>query len=302
MRRFLAPLLAMSDLVEMKTPRSGSLGRRAAVAILSASLLGLSLAGTALAVAPDNDDIGSPRVVTAPLPYSDGPYDTTEATNGPTDAGFCYAPEIGPDAATVWYSFTPDVSDHYGANTFGSDYDTTLYVGTSDGSGGITVIDCNDDAGGDLQSAVQWDGEAGIEYLLMVGTCCGPSPAGGGNLVFNLDVTVGFVISLSVDSTGKVNPRTGEATVSGVISCSSEEVAGVSVQLTQVFGRFVVRGFGEAEVSCGPTPSAWEVPITDTNGRFSPGKATVDVQAFACGPIFCDAELVSTRIRLRSSR
>ena len=50
-----------------------------------------------------------------------------------------------PDRATVWYSFTPDADGDYLADTFGSDYDTTLYVGTPDGAGGIDVIGCIDD-------------------------------------------------------------------------------------------------------------------------------------------------------------
>ena len=39
----------------------------------------------------------------------------------------------------MWYAFTPSNSGTYVADTFGSNYDTTLYVGTPDGAGGMIV-------------------------------------------------------------------------------------------------------------------------------------------------------------------
>ena len=78
----------------------------ATLALLSATLLGVS---PVAAAAPSNDDIGSPRVVGS-LPYSDGPYDTTEATTGATDPTFCTDAPGNPDRSTVWYSFTPSTT------------------------------------------------------------------------------------------------------------------------------------------------------------------------------------------------
>ncbi len=111
--------------------------------------------------------------------------------------------------STVWYEFTPVSNERYAADTIGSDYDTTLYVGTPNGSGGIDVIACNDDAF-DLQSAVAWDVEGGTTYLLMVGTCCGGGAVGeaggGGSLVFHLDLAPPPpTIDLTVDARGSFN-------------------------------------------------------------------------------------------------
>ena len=171
------------------THGSRSMARAAAIlgGLVAVSLV---VAPVALAAAPGNDAVENATLV-ASLPFTDGPYDTTEATTAASDPGFCF--DAGsPDAASVWYSFTPTVSGPYQADTFGSDYDTTLSVGAVIGTSQVEAVACNDDLGG-LQSAAAWDAEAGITYLILVGTCCGGGvvgeAGGGGTLAFHLDVT-----------------------------------------------------------------------------------------------------------------
>jgi hypothetical protein len=117
---------------------------------------------------------------------------------------------------TVWYQFTPSEDIRINANTFGSDYDTgiAVYTGTR---GALTQIDCNDDVvlGQFVQSNVNFDAVAGTTYFFMVGSF-GDSP--GGNLVFNVDVSL--ELGLTIDPTGSVDPMTGEATISGTITCA----------------------------------------------------------------------------------
>ena len=76
-----------------------------------------------------NDSELSPKIATK-LPYSDK-LDATEATESVTDPP-CRQYGTG----TVWYQYTAKRSVRLVADTFGSDYDTTLYVGTSDGAVG----------------------------------------------------------------------------------------------------------------------------------------------------------------------
>lgn len=268
----------------------------------AALLLSVVAAGPALAAAPENDDISTPRVVGA-LPYADGPYDTTEATTGPTDPGFCYEPEVGADLATVWYAFTPDDSGAYLVDTFGSDYDTTLYVGTASG-GGIDVIDCNDDTG-DLQSAVILEATAGTTYLIMVGTCCGGgtpgATGGGGNLVLHVDVAPPMpTISLTVDPRGSFDPY-GGATIRGTVSCTGEPAYGwIDVSIAQKVGRFTIRGYGGIELAgCGEDPVPWEVRASSEDGKLLGGKATVEAFAYACGAIFCADAYETQNVQLR---
>ena len=264
-------------------------------------------APVALAAAPANDDIGSPTVVDV-LPYADGPTDTTEATTGATDPN-CFGEQ--PDRATVWYEFTPPSSERYAADTFGSDYDTTLYVGTPNGSGGIDVISCNDDAI-DFQSAVVWDAEGGQTYLLVAGTCCGEGVAGegggGGSLTFHLDLAPPPpTIDLTVDARGSFT-KAGNAIIRGTIACTGtneitvEDTTGGLIQVvaSQRVGRIVIHGDGSGlDEPCPSTPTAWSVEVVGQNGKFGGGAAQVDVFANACGPIECTEVSVSRTVRLK---
>ena len=222
--------------------------KRLPIVLILGAVWSLVFASTVLAAAPSNDDIATPTIVGA-LPYADGPVDTSEATTGATDPGFCYDPTIGPDRATVWYSFTPSESAAYVADTFGSNYDTTLYIGVPDGDGGMVVHACVDDSLG-LQSAIQWDAEAGTTYLIAVGTCCGSGvvgeSGGGGSLQFNLDhAPPPPTVEVAIDPTGGLTPD-GDAIITGTIECSPDVAfVGVSVEVVQRTGRFTVTGFGD---------------------------------------------------------
>jgi hypothetical protein len=278
-----------------KKLRTSRLGRLVA-SLGTAAIVMTALAVPVSAAAPGNDDIASPTTV-GPLPYSDGPYDTTEATTGATDPTFCFGE---PDRSTVWYSFTPASSDRYAADTFGSDYDTTLYVGTPDGAGGIDVIDCNDDAQG-LQSFLSWEATGGTTYLLMVGTCCGGGvvgqAGGGGTLIFHVDVAPPPpTLAITIDGTGSFS-RYGVATIGGSISCTNADGVQIDADATQRVGRFLIRGFGSTFVDCSDT--RWSMDISGEDGKFLGGYLSVNVFAFACGPVECTDAFVSRTVRLR---
>jgi hypothetical protein len=274
---------------------------RLAIVFSLVALASLSFGSPVLAAPPSNDDISSPTVV-GPLPYIDGPYDTTEATTGATDPDECFG---SPDSSTVWYSFTPTTSGWYGADTFGSDYDTTLYVGTPSDSGGIDFITCNDDSGDGLQSAVRWEAVGDTTYLLMVGTCCGSGvvgqAGGGGILEFHVDVaSPPPTIEVAVDPIGTFHTG-GSATISGTVTCSGDvEFSFVDLQLTQSVGRFSVTGFGSAEdFVCDGTAQPWTVEVFASNGQFKGGRALAAATAVACDALGCAEDFEETRVRLR---
>jgi hypothetical protein len=266
-------------------------------ATIAALIFSAAAVAPVAAAAPANDDISSPTIVGS-VPYTDGPYDTTEATSGTTDPGFCYDPTIGSDPATVWYSFTPAADGRYLADTFGSDYDTTLYVGTANGSGGVDVIDCNDDSNG-LQSAVSWDASSGTTYLIMVGTCCGTGAGGGGSLTFHVSVAPPAPkIDIVVAKTGSFNPY-GVATIRGSATCT--DASGTfefEVIVSQAVGRHTITGGADGIAECSSAPTPWSVDVTSPDGKLLGGKATVQMFAFTCGPIECAEDDVQATVRL----
>jgi len=261
-----------------------------------AAIVMTAMAAPVYAAVPGNDDIANATVVGA-LPYSDGPYDTTEATTGATDPTFCFGE---PDRSTVWYSFTPATSGRFEADTFGSEYDTTLYVGTSDGAGGVSVIACNDDAK-DLQSAVSWDATGGTTYLLTVGTCCGGGvvgqAGGGGVLRFHVDVAPPPpTLTLTVDGIGSFNPY-GVATIRGSVTCANADGLEIDADVSQRVGRILIRGFGGTFMDC--ATGRWSMDVSSEDGKFLGGALSVNAFAFACGTFECADTSVSRTVRLR---
>jgi hypothetical protein len=162
------------------------------------------MATPASAAAPDNDDIAS-AVPIEQVPFT-ASLDTAEATPAETD------PECstGQGNPTIWYTFTPVEAGAYGVSTFGSTYDTTLLLGTRTDAGVETII-CNDDAAGGT-SALVWELESGVEYVLMVGACC-DSPGGQLELQVVRDPEAGsdaFQVPPDLSAFFELRPR-GEA-------------------------------------------------------------------------------------------
>jgi hypothetical protein len=240
------------------------------------------------AAAPSNDDIGTPTAITLPSTTTQS---TVEATTGPTDPTDCAAG--GP---TVWFSYTAEADGRLQVQTFGSDFDTVVVLGTPDGAGGMVVLDCNDDAGS-LQSAVRFDATAGTTYLVMVGSFGGGD---GGSLVLNLDVAPPPpFIDLTIDPAATFTPA-GLATISGTIACSTGlQLFELTVALEQRVGRVTITGFGFAEgVTCGPTATPWSLSISGENGKFLGGRATATAFAFGC-QVDCANTSAEAELRLR---
>ncbi len=248
----------------------------------------------ALAAPPSNDDFDSATVAPA-VPYSDA-MDTREATTAADD------PDCFGRGPTVWYAFTPTQDMRLEANTFGSDYDTTLSVYTG-ARGALTQVVCNDDAAFSLQSRVRFDALAGETYFFMVGAF---ASGAGGNLMFTLDVAPpappALTLEVNIDPAGSVVPSKGVATIQGTVTCSRPVFVDVFSDLQQRAGRVTIRGFGGAFVECdGVTP--WSFTVFGENGRFAGGRADASVFAFAfdeANDEFAFAN-TSTTVRLRGS-
>jgi hypothetical protein len=227
-------------------------------------------------IAPPNDDFNNAAAITA-IPFTTTE-DTTTATVAADDP-FCAG-----RSATVWFSFTPFANMRIEANTFGSNYDTTLSVWAGN-RGSLNLAACNDDSGG-LQSRVFFNATAGVTYFFMV-SAFGSEP--GGHLVLNVQpAPPPLAISLDIAQFGQVDPTTGVATINGTATCNRPTFINFSGQLKRKLGTDVISGFFFGFVSC-DTSGSWTATIVSppslSNGRsnplFVPGKAEVFASASA---------------------
>ena len=85
---------------------------------------------------------------------------------------------------------------------------------------------------------------------------------------------------MTIDPVGRVTPKTGAATVTGTVTCSSPAEVFVDVSASQRAGRVNVLGFAFTQVTC-DGEATWTGSLEPFNGRFVGGK--LDVNAFAFG-------------------
>jgi hypothetical protein len=240
---------------------------------------------TATAV-PANDDIGDARVIGS-LPFTDN-VNTEDATPQPGD------PDCVGNGPTVWYRFTPATTTRINANTFGSDYDTSLSVYTGS-PGDLTQIACNDDAGS-FQSSVTFEAEAGETYFIMVGSF---SSGPGGNLTITVQVAPPpLEVEFAIARSGSVNARLGRAIVRGTITCSREAVAEIFGQLRQRVGRVFLTGEFFTFVEC-DGETRWEAEVIAENGLLKGGPARVVAGAQVFDPVLGESSFLEDEARVQ---
>jgi len=264
-------------------------------ALLVALCLTLAVLQISPALAqPVNDDFDDALVIPG-LPFTDS-IDTSDATAASDDP----VPSCVETSHTVWYQFTPTETMHISANTFGSDYDTTLSVFTGE-RGSLTEVACNDDTF-DVQSRVTFEAQAGEAYHFMAGSFF-DSP--GGELVFNLDMAgPPLEFDLSVDPTGSVKPSTGVVVITGQVECSRQAFVDIFLVVEQRIGRFIIRGFGGEIIEDCDGITSWSITVVGENGLFVGGKVDVSAFAFAFsgdGEEAFDEEFLTVKLQGRSS-
>jgi hypothetical protein len=230
---------------------------------------------------PPNDDVlQATKIASIPYSHSEDASTATTATSDP----WCYG-----NAQSVWFTYTPTVNERLEANTFGSNYDTTVSVYTGS-PGNLTQVACNDDAGGTVQSRVRFDATAGTTYYFMVASLY-PQPTA--NLIFNLQLAPPpFTFTPGIAQFGSVRPSTGTATINGSVSCNYNSYITLYGQVKQKHGTVPVNGFFSAFVPCNATTVPWNAAVQSQlqlfHGRsallFTGGKATITATAFGFDP------------------
>lgn len=163
--------------------------------------LALLPAASLLAQAPPpNGSCGTAQAIPGAGPF---PYSTTVDTTGgsltvASPAHICNAKEVN-ETRSVWFTFTPSVTDNYQIDTLGStpigEYDTivSFYSGTC---GNLVPLanGCNDDTVGSLQSVLALALNADTTYMIQVSGLGGRDPfnpfqivpSSGGKLKLNV--------------------------------------------------------------------------------------------------------------------
>jgi hypothetical protein len=243
---------------------------------LTLAMVIAALPAAALAAIPNDHPEQATEVTSLPFQLMQ---DTSAATDSPDD------PECAAgDGHSVWFSFTPESTIDVFANTLGSDYDTTLSVYIDDGTSLVQVA-CNDDWD-QVQSQVFWTAEANVTYLIMVGAF-GATP--GGNLTFNMDEGIAPPPPPQIDMTitvsgGSVDPRTGDVTLRGEVTCSEPAAGFVWGEVRQRVGRVYISGYFNESISCDVEPTPWVTTTYFESGVFKPGQAEVWGIATLYGP------------------
>jgi Neocarzinostatin family len=107
-------------------------------------------------------------------------------------------------------------------------------------------------------------------------------------------------IGVTIDPLGSVTPKTGAATVTGTVTCSSPAEVFVDVSASQRAGRVNVLGFGFTAVSC-EGEATWTISLEPFNGRFVGGKLLVDAFAFGFDDQQDDDAEASAVVRLKGA-
>jgi hypothetical protein len=88
-------------------------------------------------------------------------------------------------------------------------------------------------------------------------------------------------LSVAVDPTGTVKPRTGFSTLTGSLTCNRAALVELQGELKQIYLRFIFSSAFAAGVLCRPGSAVpWKAYVRASNGLFAPGHARVLGQAY----------------------
>ena len=166
-------------------------------------LLAIGQGGVPVASAvPANDNFANSVVLTTPARSGTvATADTTGATNevGETTALSGCAPggATPTTGSTVWYTWTSSgISGSTVFDTYGSSFDTVIAVYTGNSLGTLTLVACNDDFGGALQSGVAISNSPSTTYRIQVGGFSGAQ----GSLTLNVSRAADMVVNSTADT------------------------------------------------------------------------------------------------------
>ncbi len=264
---------------------------RFVVALLTAPLLLTLQAQTAAAAPPTNDTFAGATPAT--VGFSEE-LDTTEATTDADDAQLnatCGAPATD---ASVWYAFSVPADTGVIVDVSASSYSAGVLVGVGT-QGNLTTVVCG-------PGTVTFFATAGVTYYVLAIDDQFDGGGNGGTLRISFNPTPPPpTVDITVDRFGRVDARTGVATITGTYTCTNGDYITVYGEARQDFGRFTVRGgFSFFEFgTCDGTTRSWSADVFPENGKFAGGKAMTVTFAYSCGPFECAQDFEEQTVQLR---
>jgi hypothetical protein len=248
-------------------------------------------AAPASAAPPSNDTIGGATVITT-MPFNET-VDTTEATTDADDAALnttCGAPATN---GSVWYTFVAGEAPAYAVDASLSDFEAGVLVAQGT-PGNLTVVAC-----GPFSVAVE-SPVPGETYYVMAFSF-DPETVGGQLSISVFESEPAPKISMTVHDVGKVDRKTGAATISGTYTCiGNADIVVLQGQLQQEQGDVQVSGIFEQQITrtCGGT-FEWSAEIVPETGKFVRGVAATFATSVGCNAVGCNSfdtlEVVSLR-------
>jgi hypothetical protein len=263
-------------------------GRLMGLMTAAASVIVLSTAPANAAAPPSHDTIGGAKAITT-VPFSET-VDTTEATTDDEDAAVnttCGAPATN---GSVWYTIEAS-APAYVVDVAQSDFAPGVIVATGT-PGNLTLVTCG-------PRSVGFEATPGEKYYLMAFSA-DPAVVGG---KLAIEVTASDPppkVSMNVNDVGKVNPKTGTATISGTFTCiGSADFTVVQGRLSQEqSGGNVLGDFEQTTLPCSGTVK-WSVEVTPESGKFKRGLAATIALSAGCNRVGCNVYETLEVVRLR---
>lgn len=248
---------------------------------------------TTLAAAPANDVSSGATLVT---PGFSETLDTTEATTDAEDAQLnssCGAPATD---ASVWYQLE-GTDEGMIVDVSQSNYSAGVLVGVGT-PGNLTTVACG-------PGTVIFFAGAGTTYYILAIDDQFDGGGNGGSLSISFNpFPPPPTVDITVDRFGRVNPRTGVATITGIYTCTNASFIQAFGDARQDAGRFTILGNFSffADNTCDGAPHSWAAEVYPQSGKFAGGKAMTVTFAFACGAFECSSGYTEQKVILQGRK
>ncbi|KAA3648449.1 MAG: hypothetical protein DWQ07_05495 [Chloroflexi bacterium] len=216
------------------------------------------------------------------LPYTNH-QSTVDATVDTSDPTYSYLCGSGHDHS-VWYSYTPTITDTYVIQTYGSDYDSVLHLYYIE-NGTLYSSTCNNGSGPD-GSRISTVLQAGTQYLISVTGNNGES----GNLIFHMrsygpvDLTVNSVGDLPdfYAGDGLCQTTNGDCTLRAAIAEANAHIDTTNTILFDLPGQppytiqpaSALPAITAPVIIDGTSQSGYiDMPVVELDGRFAGSSA-----------------------------